>query len=365
MELFARMGLDINRLVSLASSVGWLTLLKIFIQVIIILYAVVWLWGRIRTTQAERLVKGVMVLVLICLGSALCGFNLITNLLQQFIPVAVLALLIIFQPEVRRGLGYLGRGKTFKMDLSLTDTQKDRYRQVMEQLIAAAREMSRTKTGALIVVEPPEGERDYLSPGIPINADISSNLLLSIFFPNSPLHDGAVIIRKDQIVAAGVILPMTDNPKLSYRYGTRHRAAIGLSEMYDGLCIVISEETGSISAANRGMLVRYNSADELADPLSYLYTQGGDAKALSPLQSFITLFGKAKWSSADDASTHGNTGSTSPSPEPISTIASKTLQDTATPTRHGLGANAPESPGHDPNLINIQDSPNPEPENAR
>lgn len=302
MDTLARMGLDIERLVTFVSSLGWPTLIKILIEVLIIVYAIVWIWGRIRGTQAERLVKGVMILVLVCIGSSFLGFTLITNILQQFIPVAVLALLIVFQPEVRRGLGYLGRAKTFKIDLSLTDTQKERYQQVIEQLIVASRELSRTKTGALIVIEPPEGERDYLSPGVTLNAEISSNLLLSIFFPNSPLHDGAVIIRKDKIVAAGVILPITDNQKLSYRYGTRHRAAIGLSEIYDGLCIVVSEETGSISAANRGMLVRYNSADDLADPLLYLYSQGGDAKTPNSLQAFLALFGRSKRPTGQDTS---------------------------------------------------------------
>ncbi len=160
------------------------------------------------------------------------------SMLQHIIPAAALALVIVFQPEIRRGLGYLGRVQTFKFDLSLSNTESASVKRGIDQIIAAVRELSRTKTGALIVIEPPEGERDYLSPGTPVNADLSSTLLLTIFFPKSPLHDGAVVIRKDKIVAAGVILPMTDNPKLSYKYGTRHRAAIGLSETYDGLCIV-------------------------------------------------------------------------------------------------------------------------------
>ena len=121
-----------------------------------------------------------------------------------------------------------------------------------------------------------------------------STLLLTLFFPKSPLHDGAVVIRKEKIVAAGVILPMTDNPKLSYRYGTRHRAAIGLSETYDGLCIVVSEETGAISAASRGMLARYSNAEDLADPIAYLYHQGTESGHSSPLSSFLSLFGRGK-----------------------------------------------------------------------
>ncbi len=203
--------------------------------------------------------------------------------------------MIVFQPEIRRGLGYLGRAKRLSIDLSLSDSQKFKSTVVIEEIIGAVRELSRAKIGALIVVEPPDSERDYLSPGTTVNADVSTNLIVNIFFPNTPLHDGAVVIRKDKIVAAGVILhTITENPQLSHRYGTRHRAAIGLSEVYDGLCVVVSEETGSISAASRGMLVRYNTADELYDPLSYLYQESGEGSTANPLHFFLNLFGKSK-----------------------------------------------------------------------
>lgn len=284
--------LKINSYLSAATVVDWINIAKIALELIIIGYAVIWTWGRIRGTQAERLVKGIAVLLFVCLLSWALGLTLITSVLQQLIPVAVVSFVIIFQPEIRRGLGYLGR-TTFRLDFSITDTQKQKAREVIQQVIAAARELSRVRTGALIVIEPPEGERDYLSPGTPINGEVTSNLLLSIFEPKSPLHDGAVVIRADRIVAAGVILPITDNPKLSLKYGTRHRAAIGLSEIYDGLCIVVSEETGAISAANRGMLVRYNSADDLADALAYFYEESpAEEKTATPFQAFITLFGK-------------------------------------------------------------------------
>lgn len=293
MDLLAKLGLNTAAWQGLTSAYAWLALAKTAAELFIIVYSVSWIWVRIRGTQAERLLKGVLVLTLICILSALAGFTLITSILQHLIPVAVLALLVIFQPEIRRGLGYLGRSTTYKIDLSLSNSENDRSGYAVQQIITGVRELARTKTGALLVVEPLEGERDYLSPGIPVNADLSSIMLLTIFFPNSPMHDGAVIIRRDKIVAAGVILRMTDNPNLSYKYGTRHRAAIGLSEIYDGLCIVVSEETGAISAASHGMLVRYNNADELADPLSYIY-QGPGAKTPSPLHSFLTLFSRAR-----------------------------------------------------------------------
>lgn len=297
MDFLAHLLTDLENWAAQFAGVGWPELLKNCAEVLIILYAVFWLWGRIRGTQAERLVKGVLVLVLISIASRLLGFTLITSFLQQSLPVLILALIIIFQPELRRGLRYLGKTKTFRMDLSLADSHREQLRHVIEQVIAAVRELSRKKIGALIVIEPPEGETDYLSPGTPVNAEVSSNLLLSIFFPNSPLHDGAAVIRQDKITAAGVILPMTDNPKLSYRYGTRHRAAIGLSELHDGLCIVVSEETGSISVASRGMLVRYNSADELSDPLAYLYLHAVASRLPSAIQSLLSLFGRRAGSS--------------------------------------------------------------------
>jgi diadenylate cyclase len=299
--------LKLHSLFGTASTVDWINTIKIAVEVFIVGYAIIWTWGRIRGTQAERLVKGVLFLTSLCLLSWLLGLTLITSLLQQLIPIAVVSLIVIFQPEIRRGLSYLGR-TTFKLDFSLTDGQKQRTSETINHIINAVRELSRERTGALIVVEPPEGERDYLSPGTTINAEVSSNLLLSIFVAKSPLHDGAAVIRGNKVLAAGVILPITDNPKLSFRYGTRHRAALGLSEIYDGLCIVVSEETGWISAANRGMLVRYTSADDLREPLTYFYQHGSaDAKTDSPLQSFLSMFNTDKEWTTSSGSTESDT----------------------------------------------------------
>lgn len=280
---------------TLASRYTPWTMAMVIIQVMIISYATVWMWRRIRGTQAERLVKGILMLAMFWVACHLMGLTIITAILHEMIPVLLIGVVIVFQPELRRGLGYLGRTR-FRVDFSLSDTQVEKTKDVIEQIIQAVRELSRTKTGALIVVEPPEGERDYISPGTTLNAEVSAGLLLSIFNTSSPLHDGAVVIRQNKIIAAGVILPMTDSTKLSHKYGTRHRAALGLSEKYDGLCIVASEETGAISAANRGMLVRYNSADELADALNYMYHQDEESKTetQTPLQSFLQLFSRVR-----------------------------------------------------------------------
>ena len=278
----------------LASHYSPWTIALVTVQVVIIGYAIAWTWRRIRATQAERLVKGIMLLATFWIACHLMGLTIITAILKEIFPILMIGVVVVFQPELRRGLGYLGRTR-FRVDFGLSDTNVEKARDVIAQIIQAVRELSHSKTGALIVVEPPEGERDYISPGTTINAEVSAPLLVSIFNPTSPLHDGAVVIRQNKIIAAGVILPMTDNTKISHAYGTRHRAALGLSERYDGLCIVASEETGAISAANRGMLVRYNSADDLADALNYMYhTESPKTETHTPLQAFLQLFSRVR-----------------------------------------------------------------------
>jgi len=194
------------------------------------------------------------------------------GIVYLFLPFILIALIIIFQPEIRRWLKNMGRVKLFFVgltgDLDPEDLAKD-----ITQIVIAIKELARNKHGALVVIEPPETEHDYLSPGTHINGDISSNLILSIFNPKSPLHDGATVIQKDKIKAAGVILPITDNRKLSHIYGTRHRAALGLTEALDCLCIVVSEETGLVAVAFYGKLLQCRSSEALTDYLSQFYSQ--------------------------------------------------------------------------------------------
>lgn len=216
-------GHQLINMLQLASRYNAWDTAKVAVQLVIIGYAVAWMWKRIRATQAERLVKGIMLLATFWIACHIMGLTIITAILHEMLPVLLIAVVIVFQPELRRGLGYLGRTR-FRIDFSLSDTQSEKAKDVIEQIIQAVRELSRTKTGALIVVEPPEGERDYVSPGTTLNSEVSASLLLTIFNPTSPLHDGAVVIRQNRIIAAGVILPMTDSTKLNYRYGTRHRA---------------------------------------------------------------------------------------------------------------------------------------------
>ncbi len=318
-----------NDLLGIINPPNWEVLIPLVIQVMIISYIMAWSWQRIIGSAAERIVKGVLVIAAVWGLAYLFRFTLITSLLHTFVPVVLIALIIIFQPELRRGLSHLGRMQSLKVDWSLTDAEMEKTKREVDQIISAVRELSRSKTGALIVIEPSQGERDYVSPGTTVNADISTTLLLSIFFPNSPLHDGAVVIRQDKILAAGVILPMTDDPQLNYRYGTRHRAAIGLSETYDGLCIVVSEETGAISAASRGMLARYKVADDLREPILYLYNQGGVSTSPNPMSNFLSLFSRGRRDSVVISKTA--TDDVHVAPEERSTDNIKEQQRTTTP----------------------------------
>ena len=195
------------------------------------------------------------------------------GLVYLCLPFIFIVVVIIFQPEIRRWLKYAGRVKLFFIGLIPGDLDPEDPAKDITQLVIAVKELARNKYGALIVIEAPETEHDYLSPGTEINGDISSNLILSIFTPKSPLHDGAIIIQKDKIKGAGAILPITDNRQLSHIYGTRHRAALGLTEILDCLCIVVSEETGSVSIAFHGKLLSCQKAEELTDYLTQFYSQ--------------------------------------------------------------------------------------------
>ncbi len=268
-------------------------LIKICLQIIILSYIIFLVWRRIKGTQAEGLLKGAILLILFIAISYLAKLTLITSIIQHLIPFTLLAIVVIFQPEIRKGLNYLGRLKTFNMDINQPENfMSHKLAMAREQIIQAVRELSRTRIGALIVVEAGNTRFDYLSPGVKINADLTSLLLLSLFYPNSPLHDGAVIIKDNKIISAGVLLPMTESLKLSHRYGTRHRAAVGLSELYDGICIVVSEETGSISVAQQGVLTRVSKIEELKDLIAAFFDNLDDPKSINPLNNLWTLFSR-------------------------------------------------------------------------
>ena len=242
-------------------SIGFTDILEIIIISVIVYQMLKW----VQLTRAWTLFKGIIMLLLFALFAAIFQLNTISWLLSNSLSVGITAAIIIFQPELRNALEQLGRKKILS---SLTfDNQKsknERYSaESIEAVIKAVYDMARVKTGALIVVEKEIQCREYERTGIPIGAKISSQLLVNIFEHNTPLHDGAVILRDNRIVSATCYLPLSNNLAVSKELGTRHRAGLGISEVSDSLTIIVSEETGFVSLACDGKLYRKVDADTL------------------------------------------------------------------------------------------------------
>lgn len=231
------------------------------IDITIIAFLVFQIIRFVRETRAELLVKGIIVLILLLQLSNWFSLNTVQYILRNIVQLGFFALLIVFQPEMRRGLERIGRSHAGKI-LSFKD-EKSVLETSIETICSAAETLSKTKTGALICFERSTKLGDIIKTGTMINADISKELLLNIFVPNTPLHDGAVIISDNKITAASCFLPLTPNNDLSKELGTRHRAAIGLSENSDAAIVVVSEETGKISIALDGDLTRNLNVDTL------------------------------------------------------------------------------------------------------
>jgi len=232
---------------------GWTDLVEIAIVTVLCYRILLILAG----TRAIQMLLGLLSLVVMHGVARLFQLQLIEYLLETFLRFGVIAALIVFQPELRNGLAHLGQNRLFRGFTRLQGNQ------VAEELAEAAEELARNKTGAIIAVERAVGLGEYVQTGTPLHARVSAALLQNIFTPYSLLHDGAAIIRGDEIVAAGSILPLTQSPVPDRSLGTRHRAALGLSEETDALVIVVSEETGTISLAERGRLERGLTPDEL------------------------------------------------------------------------------------------------------
>ncbi len=217
----------------------------------------------VRETRAMQLIKGFAVILIAYYLSDLLQLRTIEYIFQNTFQLLSLALVVIFQPELRRGLEQIGRSRfrsLFGLDSSSLAVQTTT---VIEEIVRAAASMSKTQTGALIVVERTTKIGEIINTGIHLESNVSSELLVNIFTPNTPLHDGAVVIRTNKIMAAACFLPLTDNRNLSKELGTRHRAAIGISEISDSIVVVVSEETGSISFALNGGLTRNLTPDLL------------------------------------------------------------------------------------------------------
>lgn len=232
--------------------------------ILVFLYAIY--SAYIRGTQSERLLKGIgMLLGALVLSKILImlDFQIIGKFLETLVSIMIFGLVVIFQPELRRFLGYLGQPGIFSKNIFQMENTGIRSKSnIPKEITEAVKHLSKTRTGALMVLQNVQENNTMFDVGTHIDGEVSHELLLTIFHPNTALHDGAVVITNGRIVSAGVLLPLTEDPKLSWRYGTRHRAAIGMSEVSDYLCIVVSEETGNISIAYKGQLITCSDIQE-------------------------------------------------------------------------------------------------------
>lgn len=251
------------------------------VEIIIIAFLFYTILVWIKSTRAWMLFKGLMVILVFFMLAAVFQMNTILWLAEKTINVGVIAIVVIFQPEMRRALEQLGR-KNFLSGITLFDFGKEETEKIstktINELVRACFEMSKVKTGALIVIEDTVVLSEYERTGIAVDAVLTNQLLINIFEKNTPLHDGAIIVRGDRIVSATCYLPLSDNMELSKELGTRHRAAVGISEVSDSLTIVVSEENGGVSLATGGKLIRGLDQEGLRKQLTLLNKYEPDNK---------------------------------------------------------------------------------------
>lgn len=255
------------------------------IDILIVAFVIYKVMGFIKETRAEQLVKGLLVLVLATFLSETCNFYTLNWLLKETMTVGIIALVIIFQPELRRGLEYVGRNKLLKNPFA--QINKENAKAITSEFVHAVDHFSANKVGALIILERETMLNDIVENGTMLNAVISEELLGNIFYEGAPLHDGAVIIRGDKIFAAGCVLPLTQNKTLSKDLGTRHRAGIGITENSDAVALIVSEETGIISIAIDGKLTRFLDIKTVEKTLLNIYLNNDEEMKMPTLKKFM------------------------------------------------------------------------------
>lgn len=231
------------------------------------------LYRFFRETRALQLVRGIVFIFIFSGITSVLNLYAINWLLSGALTVGMIAIMIVFQPELRRALEIIGRGNL--IGRSFKDVQGEEVTRLVDELLHAISSLSRQKMGALIVLEQKTGLGDVIETGTTLDAKLTSELLINIFIPNTPLHDGAVIVKEGIIRAAACFLPLSDAKTLDKDLGTRHRAAIGMSERSDALVLVVSEETGAISYAEEGSLSRYVDEEILREKLTSIFTDDG------------------------------------------------------------------------------------------
>ncbi|OHW62122.1 DNA integrity scanning protein DisA [Andreesenia angusta] len=244
----------------------------------IVAFVIYKIFMLIRETRAEQLLKGILILLVVTQLSKSLELYTIYWTLEKTMNYGVIAIFIVFQNELRKGLEYIGRTKFFTD--SIVNSDAEAGEKVVEELMETIRSLSQQKIGGLVVFEREIGLNEIAETGVSINGDITANLLGNIFYPNTPLHDGAVIIKGNKIKAAGCFLPLSENYSLNKTIGTRHRAALGITEISDCLTLIVSEETGIVSIAERGKLMRAIDMIELKGKLAEMYSSGEKKKGM-------------------------------------------------------------------------------------
>jgi len=235
---------------------------KIIVEILLLWYVIYMALYLIRGTRTEQLLKGLLILGVIFIITQQLKLDAITWLLQRVFPISVVALLVIFQPELRRGLSSLGQFGMYQEES-----------EVIEEIAHAAITLSKKRHGALIAIEREVGLKNYIETGVAIESRVSQEILASIFMPQGPIHDGACIVRGDKLVAAGCSLPLAQDTSMVKSHGMRHRAAIGLTEETDAVCVVVSGENGCVSVAIGGRLHRDLDAEALTKALHNAFTK--------------------------------------------------------------------------------------------
>ena len=278
---------------ALKISFNWADFLQIAFLAVLLLF----LYRKfIKNTPSEKFVKGLLILVCAWIFSEvllMVDLKIIGMFLKGIVTLVSLSLIVIFQPELRRFLGFLGQVDFIsRLFNSNNNKPKEQKIDVVKELVESVKFLSKSHTGALIVFQS-DLSNTYTDVGTILNADLSTELILTIFHPNTPLHDGAVIINGDKVISAGVLLPLTEDPKLSWKYGTRHRAAIGMSEVSEAACLVVSEETGDVSIAIDGSLKKYEDLvtlkSDLENILGYKEQTEEDKRTIFKINNFMTI----------------------------------------------------------------------------
>ena len=256
-------------------SVRWEDIVEILIISFLVYQIMTW----IKNTKAWFLMKGIGIILIFILLAIIFEMNTILWIVENVLSIAVIAVVVVLQPELRRALEELGRKKFFASLMPFDKVQTERFSdKTVNDLVKASFEMGKVKTGALMVIEQNVKLTEYERTGIEVDGLISSQLLINIFEHNTPLHDGAVIIRGNRVVSATCYLPLSDNMEISKELGTRHRAGVGISEVTDALTIIVSEETGHVSVTYEGKLYRNLDANALREKLQLIQNKEVDEK---------------------------------------------------------------------------------------